>query len=98
MRTVERHNIDGTFVPACRAEVAGIDIAGETVLYDEESGALHLLNPTAAAVWSRCDGTAAIDTVVDEISRAYSVEPVAIRADVIGLVRNFAEQGLLEAF
>ena len=65
------------------------------VLYDERTGQVYRLNPSAAAVWMLLDGTADVDAVAEEISEIFEVGVDQVRPDVQTAVEQFARQGLL---
>ncbi|GEM_PF-2337755 len=94
--TITADQIDGGFKPVARAEVASVELDGEGVLYDEEHGLTHLLNPTATVVWSCLDGQSSVDELGVELAGAFGADVVTVRGDVLALVRELGRQGLLE--
>ena len=72
--------------------MVGIESPGPTVVETEIEGCLALfhphkaqvlvLNETASDVWRLIDGQLTLEAIVLALSRAYGVEPDAIRADV----------------
>lgn len=84
------------FAPKRRSDVAAAEVDGEVVLYDERSGELHVLNPTAGLVWARCDGTASLADMIDELAAAFSVDRRRVAHDVMAVVRHLDGLGLLE--
>jgi hypothetical protein len=94
--TMTADHIDGRFKPLARASVASVELDGEGVLYDEEQGLTHLLNPTATVVWSCLDGERSVDDLGVELAEAFGADVMTVSADVLALVRELARQGLLE--
>lgn len=88
--------IDGGYVPRRGAHVASVELDGEGVLYDERTGDLHLLNPTATVLWSCFDGAEALDEIVATLADAFGQPPGGIRGDVLAATQQLAEQGLLD--
>jgi len=39
------------------------EVAGELIVYDRETDRVHCLNPTAAFVWTHCDGQTSVATI-----------------------------------
>jgi hypothetical protein len=72
--------------PERRAGICQVEIDGELVLLDTSSGVLHLLNRTAAAVWSALDGERELEGIVSELSSAAGVERELVREDVVELL------------
>jgi pyrroloquinoline quinone biosynthesis protein D len=55
-----------------------------------------LLDETAHAIVSRCDGERTIAAIVDDLCVAYAGAPRdAITADVLTLVQDFADKGVM---
>ena len=69
------------------------DVDGEVVVWDGAS--LHLLDPTAAAVWRLIDGTRTdIDLVAALAEEFPEVERSRLESDVDAELRYLAERGL----
>jgi pyrroloquinoline quinone biosynthesis protein D len=57
---------------------------------------VFLLDETAHAVVSRCDGEKTLAAIIDELCAAYGdAPPEAIAADVLRLVQDFADKGVM---
>ncbi|HWY14852.1 MAG TPA: pyrroloquinoline quinone biosynthesis peptide chaperone PqqD [Rhizomicrobium sp.] len=55
-----------------------------------------VLDETAHAIVSRCNGEAKIETIVDDLCRAYEGAPRdAVAADVLKLVQEFLDKGVM---
>jgi hypothetical protein len=87
--------VDGTFVPVPRPSVAAVELDGETVLLEQTTGAMHLLNPVGTAVWSSLDGRRTIDGLVALLSDEAGADPGTVRRDVAAFVHELAVAGLL---
>lgn len=69
----------------------------ETVLYNEESGAIHVLNPTALLVWNLCDGEHGIEDIENTMRTEFSVsEDQSVTTDIEEVLERFSKEGLLE--
>lgn len=82
-------------LPCARADVALRRVGSEWVLFDPACDRAHVLNPSAAAVWSLCDGTRSPAGIADAIARDVPAPDGAIRHDVDDVLRCFAAEGLL---
>jgi len=58
---------------------------------------LFLPDETALEILRRCDGTATIRAIADDLATRYDAPADVILADVMTLVRDFTEKGVLEA-
>ena len=95
-RLLEPAAIDAGFVPRFRTEVVAIPVEDEAVLYEEDTGRLHQLDPIATIVSGCFDGEASIATTVGELVAAFGADAAVIEVDVLDLARRFGRLGLLE--
>jgi pyrroloquinoline quinone biosynthesis protein D len=57
-----------------------------------------MLDPIAHAIVSRCDGVATLGAIVDDLCRAFEGAPRdVIERDVLKLVQDFADKGVMSA-
>ena len=89
-----RERIDTRFVPRFRAEVIAVPIEEEAVLYEEDTGGLHRLDPVALTVCALFDGQRPLEVVIDELVAAYGAPKRVVEADVLALARELADKGL----
>jgi hypothetical protein len=85
----------GSFAPARREGISEVEIDGELVLLDTSSGALHVLDRVAAAVWCELDGARTVDAIVEELSDAAGAESERVREDVARFLDQLGHSGLL---
>lgn len=83
------------FVPRPRGTVAWEVLDGEAVLYEEDSGTVHLLDELGTIVWRCFDGESDLATVVGDLADAFDVDRDRVEADVLALVADLGERGLL---
>ena len=83
-------------LPLGRTDVLLRRVGSEWVLFDAPSDRAHVLNLTAAVVWTWCDGNHAADAIADAIaSELGGTSADAILADIEQVLRRFASEGLL---
>jgi Coenzyme PQQ synthesis protein D (PqqD) len=82
--------------PCVREDLTVVELDGEAVVYDEDRGDLHRLNPTATIVFGLCDGTSTITQMSSDISEAFGVPPDEVERQVRSLIRAFRKARLLE--
>lgn len=70
-------------------------VDGELVLYDPARQRVHVLNPTAAFVWARCDGSHAEAEIVEALALQYPDSRALIEVDVPSVLRGLQAEGLL---
>ena len=88
--------VGGDLVPRRREDVFSVEIDGDTVIYDPKLERSHVLNSTAALIWELLDGATALDQLAGELAEAFGVGRDTVLADVVTLVGELTELGLLE--
>lgn len=66
----------------------------EVVVYDERSGMVHHLNPSASAIWQLLDGRLVAE-VIDTLTRATGVPREEIGRDVVRAIAELRDANLL---
>jgi hypothetical protein len=84
--------------PKGRGDTVFRALAKEWVIYDPTTDLLHVLNATAALVWSVCDGSRSEDDIAREVFELLDDPPhlAAVLEDVRAVIEDFREKGLLE--
>lgn len=80
--------------PARHPSVETAVFGAEAVLYDERSGMVHHLNPSACAIWMLLDGRP-VGEVIGTLSQATGVSPADLRRDVLQAISDLGTAGLL---
>jgi PqqD family protein of HPr-rel-A system len=83
--------------PKRRDDLAIVELDGEAVIYDETSGKLHHLNPSATIVFSLCDGSGTVKDLAAEISAALDLQPSEVERQIRSVLKEFRAEGLLES-
>lgn len=81
--------------PKAREGLSVVELDGEAIIFDTESGGLHHLNPTATLVFTLCDGMSTMREISDELSEAFGLPNEEIEPQVRGVVRRFRKADLL---
>jgi PqqD family protein of HPr-rel-A system len=82
--------------PQTRQDLAVVVLDGEAVVYDEDSGGLHHLNPTATIVFQLCDGTTTVREMSSEISEVFGIPADDVEREVRALLRGLRRSGLMD--
>ncbi len=77
--------------------VHGVELDGETVLYDRRRRRLHLLNPSATVIWAALDGSLTGEQLVSELSQAFGVRFQTMHDHVTEVLATLREEGLIRA-
>ncbi len=86
-----------TATPKAREDVVFRPLADEWVLFDPRRHLLHVLNLTAALVWSYCDGETSREALVEEVESAFTDPPPRsdVARDVDEALQRFRTEELL---
>ena len=79
-----------------REDLTVIELDGEAVVYDGESGDLHHLNRTATIVFSLCDGESTAKDLATDIAEVFEQPVGDVERQVRSLLRQLRRQRLLE--
>ena len=93
---IQPDEITADFVPETRETLASIEIETEGLVFDEDIGSWHYLNPIARVIWDCCDGTGTVDEIARDISEVFQQDFDIVRESVLETLRQFGQQGLLE--
>lgn len=84
---------DATFRIADR--VLSRRVGGEVLLFHLSSGVYHVLNHTAARVWTLLENGGGVGSIVETVASEYDVDPQSAAEDVHTLVARLQEQRLI---
>jgi predicted ATPase len=92
---IDPDTLDLTYAVGPADTLSTVELDGETVIYDDSNGSIHLLDPIATVVWSVFDGTSSLEEIAADLTEAFGADPEQVRSDVVSLVRNLGHSGLL---
>lgn len=72
------------------------EVDGESVILDLQEGVYYGLNPVGARIWAEIQEPTSVEKITDAITAEYDVESDQCREDVISLLRDLAENDLVE--
>jgi len=72
-----------------------IEMDGEMVMMDVESGTYFNLDPIGTVIWKRLESPVRFDDLCRELQARYDAAPETIRADVAALLEQMRAHGLL---
>ncbi len=68
----------------------------EAVILDLKAGVYHGLNVTSARIWQLVQQTSSVAAIRDCILAEYDVEPRRCEQDVLAILREFKDKGLID--
>ena len=81
--------------PSVRPDLTIVELDGEAVVYDDASGELHHLNPSATIVLSLCDGSTTVEEMISLISEASGYIAPELADQVRDTLERFSAAGLI---
>jgi hypothetical protein len=85
----------GTRVVASREQVS-CELEGEAVILALDEGVYYGLDPVGSHVWAMLERERTVEELRDAVVAAFEVEPATAEADLLDLLRELAERGLVE--
>lgn len=73
-----------------------VEVAGETVVFDSETGSLHLFDVLATVIWTLLDGTATLRETSVQVARLFQRPTDEVFAHVHQLTSQLDQAGLVE--
>jgi hypothetical protein len=93
MTASDQANIEHIPVPV--ADVKTEVVGGELLLYHPRDARAIYLSPSAAVIWSLCDGHRRIGDIIALIGQSYPDSTDSVTADVFATIAQLRESGVL---
>lgn len=84
-----------SIIVASKSQVS-CDLAGEGVILDVKSGMYYSLNAVGTQIWQLIQVPRVVSAVRDALLDAYDVEPACCERDLLALLQDLEEKGLIE--
>lgn len=81
--------------PVRKAEAWLRQADGENAIYDPATGAVHLMNATATAIWVLCDGETSPAEMIIAICDLSGLPGDVVEEDVMRILGEFEAAGIL---
>jgi len=72
-----------------------VELDGRFSIYSPSRDEVLTLNDTASDVWRLCDGTLTLEEITAALAGAYATPPEAISRDVVTVVTQLVDAGLI---
>jgi len=90
------HTISGGSIVVAAKDQVSTDLAGEAVILSLESGVYYSLDAVGARIWSLIEEPRTLNEIRDAILEEYEVEPDRCERDIVALLEQLADAGLIE--
>jgi len=92
---LEHTILEGSIVVAAKEQVSA-DLSGEAVILNIESGMYYSLDKVGAHIWSLIQEPRTVNEIRAAVLREYEVEPDRCERDIVTLLEQLADAGLVE--
>lgn len=90
------HTILGDSIVVVAKDQVSADLAGEAVIFNLESGVYYGLDAVGARIWSLIQEPRTLNEIRDAILEEYEVEPDRCERDIVALLEQLVDAGLIE--
>ncbi|MGH2692693.1 MAG: HPr-rel-A system PqqD family peptide chaperone [Actinomycetota bacterium] len=81
--------------PRLRDGLTVAHLDGEAVIYDDDTGRIHHLNPSATAILVLCDGRSTPEDIASDVADIFDVQAETVLPELLRLLEQLRELGLL---
>jgi PqqD family protein of HPr-rel-A system len=67
----------------------------DAAVYNPDTGVLHLLNPSALAIWELCDGHTTVTEMIEAVAEVTDATEEVATTDVVATLEYLQEAGLV---
>lgn len=92
---LERTKLRNVTVVAAKDQISA-DVGGEAVILNLKTGAYHGLDPVGARIWNLLAESTTVNDILDALLNEYEVEPDRCFRELLALLQQLAESGLIE--
>lgn len=71
------------------------DLGDEYLVYDRESGRIHVLNPTARWIVECCDGSRTVAEIAERVAAHFEIDLDRAHSDTEELLADLGERGVI---
>ena len=83
--------------PLRKSGIVVKELGSESVLYDTDQGAIHILNSIARLIWDCCGGEHTVEDIERAVRANFSVtDGYEVSADIRHTIEVLSSKGLLE--
>jgi hypothetical protein len=94
--SVVTHAVSDQDLIARRDEVVAVDLKGQTVILDIDSGLFYQLNAVGTRIWAMLDAPSTVPRLCERLQDAFDVNAKTCRSDVTDFIQRLGANGLLD--
>ena len=87
--------LDESSVIVAADHTTSAEVDGESVILDLDDGIYYGLNSSGSRIWKELQEQKTIKELVDEIARAYNIDRLDCKNDILSLIQELQENNLV---
>ena len=91
-----KHTVSEYSTVVAAGDQVSSDLGGEVAILNLRAGMYYGLDEVGARVWQLLQEPAVVGDIQSTIAQEYEVEPTRAREDVLALLNQMADEGLIE--
>jgi hypothetical protein len=96
MKSLSVGRISGQSIVVVSQDQVSCDLSGESAILNLKAGVYYGLNEVGTRIWKLIQEPRRVDDLRDAILEEYEVEPDRCEADILGLLQDLLDNGLIE--
>lgn len=86
----------GSEILVTKSQITVREVDGDGILYDENTGTLHLFNGSSLFIWNLLDGSMNLEDIAKKLASHFSIEESRARDDVFEFANKLEELKLVD--
>lgn len=95
-KSLEMMDLTESTIVVAADHQTSVEVDGESVILDLEEGVYYGLNPTGAQIWEQVQEPTPVKKIAAAITAEYDVDSEQCLVDVIALLQDLEENGLVK--
>jgi hypothetical protein len=91
-----KHAVSELSTVVAASDQVSSDLGGEVAILNLRAGMYYGLDDVGVRVWQLLQKPSVVGDIQDTIAQEYEVEPARARDDVLALLKQMADEGLIE--
>lgn len=95
IQKLKRTNLRHLLVVAAKEQISS-DLGGEAVILNLKNGVYYGIDAVGVRIWNLIQESRSVDDILNTLLEEYEVEPDQCEGDILALLQQLADSGLIE--
>lgn len=95
LQKLKRTNLRHLLVVAAKEQISS-DLGGEAVILNLKNGVYYGIDAVGVRIWNLIQESRSVDDILNTLLEEYEVEPDQCEGDILALLQQLADSGLIE--